>query len=157
MSSPVLPTITSKQTAIAGEPRPPLLHRGKKETKHFTPRPPQTPPNSTSLKRNKLLRVRKEADNSYPYPTREELDGSNRYISKKLEKLQILEERNRQRYKEVKRAGKLVGLTPASQDNIFANSDNSSALFMAESKEPHLGSGMASFLEPIDEKVSCNA
>lgn len=151
MSSPVLPTITSKQTAIAGEPRPSLLQsksRGKKETKLFTPHPPKNPPNPTSSKRNKLLRVRREADNSYPYPTREELDGTNRRISKKLQKLQILEERNRQRYNEVKRAGKLVVLAPTSQDDI------STAVFMTES---NLGSGMTSFLEPIEEKVSCNA
>lgn len=147
MSSPVLPMM---QSGNAGEPLPsvPLNKpRNKKETKLPTPHPPKKPPNPASLKR-----VRKATDNSYVYPTREELDGSCRCISKKLRELQTLEEHNRQRYNEVKRAGKLGGLPPASKDDtsVRTNSGNGSA---AESLEPRLGSGEAPFLEPIEERV----
>lgn len=143
MSSSALPT---KQSGNAGEPLPsvPLNKpRTKKETKLPIPHPPKTPPNPASLKRNKMLRVQKATDSSYVYPTREELDGSCRCISKKLKELQTLEEHNRQRYNEVKRAGKLPS---ASKDDtsVRTNSGNGSA---AESMEPRLGSMETPFLE----------
>lgn len=151
--SSVSPT---RQTGNAGEPLPSVLQsksHSKKETKLPTPCPPKTPPNPVSLKRNKMLRVRKSTDNSYVYPTREELDGSCRCISKKLGKLQTLEERNRQRYNEVKRAGKLAGLPPASEDDICSvqTTAGNGSSFMTESG---LGFGVTSFLE---ENVSCVA
>lgn len=154
MSSPVLPTM---QSGNAGEPLPSVAlnkPRSKKETKLPIPHPPKTPPNPASLKRNKMLRVRKATDNSYVYPTREELDGSCRCISRKLKELQTLEEHNRQRYNEVKRAGKLGGLPPASKDgtSVQTNSGNGSA---AESMEPRLGSMETPFLEPIEKGVIC--
>lgn len=89
--------------------------------------------------------MRKE-DSSLHYPTREELDRGNNhaYVAKRLEEMRVLEERNRQRLKELKRVAKM-GVSAASQKLISeSDSYSTSADFSTEFKD-----------RPIEEPVSC--
>lgn len=156
MATVTLPKIPSKLVDTAfppGEPRPSWLQnkRTKRKEKPF-PAPSKTPPCSKEARGKK--RSNRKHRRVYGYPSREDLakdhDSDSAFLAKKLEDMRRLEEMNRQRYKQLKRAAK-AGDLALTRDGVFESKPCSSCpantyhkvASLTEFRDPCPGSHMA--------------
>ena len=124
MATITLPKIPSKLVDTAyppGEPRPSwLLNKRAKRKERPLPSPSKTLPCPKEARGRKRSNRKHRVDS---YPSREELanvrdNSESAFLAKKLEDMRRLEEMNRQRYKQLKRAAR-AGNLAVTKDGVF--------------------------------------